>query len=45
MLEAAANTGFNVGASKGSHLAQLSWDLDGFMKQQSKLPLVARVTC
>lgn len=45
MLKAAANAGLDVGASKGGHLAQLPRDLDGFMKQEAQLSLVARVTC
>lgn len=45
MLKAAANAGLDVGASKGGHLAQLPRDLDGFMKQETQLSLVARVTC
>lgn len=45
VLEAAADTGFNVGATEGGHLPQLLRDLDGFMKQQTELPLVTRVTC
>lgn len=44
MLEAAADTGFDVGAPEGSHLSQLLRDLDGFVKEQTKLPLVTRVT-
>lgn len=43
MLEAAADTGFDVGSTKGSHFPQLPRDLDGFMKQQTQLPLVTRV--
>lgn len=43
MLEAAADTGLDVRASKGGHLAQLPWDLDGFMEQEAQLSLVARV--
>lgn len=43
MLKAAADTGFDVGSTKGSHLPQLPRDLDGFMKQQTELPLVTRV--
>ena len=31
VLEAAAHTGFDVGASEGGHLPQLPRDLDGFM--------------
>lgn len=45
MLKAAANAGLDVGASKGSHLAQLPRDLDGLMEQEAQLSLVARVTC
>lgn len=45
MLEAAADAGFDVGASEGGHLPQLPRDLDGFVKQQAKLPLVTRVAC
>lgn len=45
MLKAAADAGFDVGASEGGHLPQLPRDLDGFMKQQTELPLVTRVTC
>lgn len=45
MLEAAADTWFDIGASKSGHLPQLPRDLDGFMEQQTKLPLVTRVTC
>lgn len=45
VLEAAADTGFDVGASEGGHLPQLPRDLDGFVKQQTELPLVTRVTC
>ena len=45
MLKAAANAGLDVGASKGGNLAQLPRDLDGFMKQQAQLSLVARVAC
>lgn len=45
MLEAAADAGFDVGASEGGHLPQLPRDLDGFVKQQTELPLVTRVTC
>lgn len=43
MLEAAADAGLDVGASKGGHLAQLPWDLDGFVEQEAQLSLVARV--
>lgn len=43
MLEAAADAGLDVGASKGGHLAQLPRDLDGFMEQEAQLSLVARV--
>lgn len=43
MLEAAAHAGFYVGASEGGHLPQLPRDLDGFVEQQTELPLVARV--
>lgn len=45
VLEAAADAGFDVGASEGGHLPQLPRDLDGFVKQQAELPLVTRVTC
>lgn len=45
VLKAAANTRLDVGAAKGSHLPQLPRDLDGFMEQQTELPLVTRVTC
>lgn len=44
MLEAAADTRFNVRTPKRCHLAQLPGDLDGFVEQQTELPLVARVT-
>ena len=43
MLEAAADTGLDVGAPEGGHLAQLPGDLDGVVQQQAQLPLVARV--
>lgn len=43
VLEAAADAGLDVGASEGGHLAQLLGDLDGFVKQEAQLPLVARV--
>lgn len=43
MLEAAADAGLDVGPSKGGHLAQLPWDLDGFVEQEAQLSLVARV--
>lgn len=45
MLEAAANTGLDVGAPEGSHLPELLRDLDGLVEQQTELPLVTRVTC
>lgn len=45
VLEAAADTGLDVGASEGGHLPQLPRDLDGFVKQQTELPLVTRVAC
>lgn len=45
VLEAAADAGFDVGASEGGHLPQLPRDLDGLVKQQTELPLVTRVTC
>lgn len=40
LLEAAANTGFNITAPKCCHFPQLPGDLDGVVKQQAKLPLV-----
>ena len=43
VLEAAAHTGFDVGAAERGHLPQLSGDLDGIVEQQAKLPLVTRV--
>lgn len=45
VLEAAANTGLDVGAPEGSHLPELLRDLDGLVEQQTELPLVTRVTC
>lgn len=45
MLEAAADAGFDIGASERGHFSQLLRDLDGFAKQLTELPLVTRVTC
>lgn len=44
MLEAAADARFDVGPPKCGHLPQLPGDLDGFVEQQTELPLVTRVT-
>lgn len=44
VLEAAADAGFDVGASESGHLPQLSRDLDGLVEQKTELPLVTRVT-
>lgn len=45
MLEAAADTWFNVRTSKRGHFAQLPRDLDSFVKQQTELSLVTCVAC
>lgn len=43
-LEAAADGGLNVGATKGGNLAELTGDLDGVVEEKAKAALVAK-TC
>lgn len=43
LLEAAADAGLNVTAPEGCYFPQLPRDLDGIVKQQTKLPLVTHL--